>query len=160
MALMVRRVVTGHNAEGKAVVVDDREMDNVIVMPSGNSGALMWVSEETPAGVDSFDDPSNRKMGISPPPGGSAFRVLEVLPGKQAFMHRTDSIDYAIVMKGDAVMLLDDGEEVAMQAGDVMVQRGTWHGWENRSDAPVQIGFVLISSLPPAKHWHADAATP
>jgi len=160
MVLKVRRVVTGHDPDGRAVVIDDGEMENVIVMPSGNSGALMWATDETPTSVDGFDDPSGRKMGISPPPGGSAFRILEVLPGKQAFMHRTDSIDYAIIMKGVCVMKLDDGKEVEMRAGDVMVQRGTWHGWENRSDAPAQIGFVLISAQTPEKHLHADAGTP
>ncbi|MDH5748463.1 MAG: cupin domain-containing protein [Rhodospirillales bacterium] len=156
MALKVRRVVTGHDGAGNAVIVKDGIMENVIVMPSGSSAALMWATDETPGPVDGDDDPSGRKLGIAPPEGGSAFRILEVAPGKKAFMHRTDTIDYVIVMKGESVMLLDNGNEVQMQEGDVMVQRGTWHGWENRSSQPCQIGFVLISAKPPSKHLHPD----
>ena len=153
MALKVRRVVTGHDENGKAVIEKDEVMDNVIVVPSGNQGALMWVTSETPGPVD-IDDPSRQKLGIGPPMGGSAFRILEVAPGKDAFMHRTDTIDYAIVMKGECIMVLDEGEEVHMKEGDVMVQRGTWHGWENRFSEPCQLAFILISALPPAKHLH------
>jgi len=156
MTLTVRRVVTGHDADGHAVIVKDGVMDNVIVMPSGSAAALIWATDETPGPVDGDDDPSAWKMGIGPPPGGSAFRILEVAPGKEAFMHRTDTIDYAIVMKGECVMLLDEGAEVHMKAGDVMVQRGTWHGWENRFSAPCQLAFVLISAEPPAKHRHPE----
>jgi len=152
--MKIRRVVTGHDADGRAVIVKDGEMDNLKVMKSGNRGVLVWVTDESPPLVESDDDPACREMGIAPPPGGSAFRILEVPPGKDAFMHCTDTIDYCIVMQGQCVMLLDDGAEVAMRAGDVMVQRGTWHGWANRSDAPVRLAFVLISAQPPAKRLH------
>jgi len=152
--MKIRRVVTGHDSDGRAVVVKDSEMDNLKIMKSGNSGVLVWVTDESPPPVEDDDDPAWREMGIAPPKGGSAFRILEVPPGKDAFMHCTDTIDYCIVMRGECVMLLDDGEEVAMRAGDVMVQRGTWHGWANRSDAPVRLAFVLISAQPPAQRLH------
>jgi uncharacterized cupin superfamily protein len=152
--MKIRRVVTGHDADGAAIVVRDGEMDNLKVMKSGNSGVLVWVTDETPPRVEGDDDPANREMGIAPPKGGSAFRILEVPPGKDAFMHCTDTIDYCIVMRGECVMLLDGGAEVAMRAGDVMVQRGTWHGWANRSDEPVRLAFVLISAQPPAQRLH------
>ena len=154
MVLNIRRVVTGHNGDAKAVIIRDQEMQNITVMPSGNSAALLWVMDETPGGVDGDDDPSDRAMGIAPPDGGSAFRALELMPGKDAFMHRTNSIDYVIIMEGECVMVLDDGTEVTMRAGDVMVQRGTWHGWANRSDKPCRIIFVLISAQPPAQSLH------
>lgn len=163
--LTIRRVVTGHDADGKAIVVDDKEMDNVIVMPSGHSGALMWVADPGDAHVngpvDSETDQAYRKLpGIAPPAGGHVFRILQVAPHKSAFMHRTDTIDYAIVLKGACVMKLDGDEEVAMAAGDVMVQRGTWHGWENRSDEPCQLAFILISAEAPEKHLHGEDGTP
>ena len=152
--MKIRRVVTGHDAGGRAVIVKDGEMDNLKVMKSGNRGVLVWVTDDSPPPVDGDDDPAHREIGIAPPPGGSAFRILEVPPGKDAFMHCTDTIDYCIVMAGECVMLLDDGAEVAMRAGDVVVQRGTWHGWANRSDAPVRLAFVLISAQPPARRLH------
>ncbi len=164
-SLQIRRVVTGHDADGKAIVVQDKTMDNVIVMPSGHAGALMWVADGESAhvngDVDGADDPGNRKLpGISPPEGGHVFRILQLAPGKSAFMHRTDTLDYAIVMKGACVMKLDDDEEVAMSAGDVMIQRGTWHGWENRGDEPCQLAFILIRSEAPDKHCHTDVGAP
>ena len=155
--MKIRRVVTGHDADGRAIVVKDGEMDNLKVMKSGNRGVLVWVTDETPSPVDGTDDPAYREMGIAPPPGGSVFRILEVPAGKDAFMHCTDTIDYCIVMQGECVMLLDDGAEVAMRQGDVMVQRGTWHGWANRSEEPVRLAFVLISAQPPAKRRGHEA---
>lgn len=163
--LTIRRVVTGHDADGNAVIVDDKEMDNVIVMPSGHSGALMWVADEKSAQVngpvDRETDPAYRKLpGIAPPSGGHVFRILQLAAGKSAFMHRTDTIDYAIVLQGSCVMKLDGEEEVAMSAGDVMVQRGTWHGWENRGDEPCRLAFILISSEAPDNHIHMEDGVP
>ncbi len=152
--MKIRRVVTGHDADGRAIVTSESEMDNLKVMKSGNRGVLLWATDESPTPVEGDDDPAYREMGIAPPPGGSAFRILEVPAGKDAFMHCTDTIDYCIVMQGECVMLLDDGAEVAMRAGDVMVQRGTWHGWANRSAEPVRLAFVLISAQAPARRLH------
>jgi quercetin dioxygenase-like cupin family protein len=152
----IRRIVTGHDADGKAIITSDQVMDNVITMKSGNKGALIWVTDETPSGVDGDEDPSTRTLGIGPPKNGNVFRILELPPGKDPFMHRTDTIDYCIVLEGECVMLLDDNAEVAMKQGDVMVQRGTWHGWANRSDKNCRLAFILIGSKPPAKHLHAE----
>jgi len=156
MSLSIRRVVTGHDENGKAMITSDTQMQNITVMPSGNASALLWVTDETPGNVEGDEDPSRRDMGIPPPDGGSVFRVLELAPGKDAFMHRTDTIDYAIIIEGECVMALDDGAEVAMRAGDVMVQRGTWHGWANRSDNPCRIIFVLLSARPPGRTLHVS----
>ena len=152
--MKIRRVVTGHDANGKAVVIKDSEMDNLKLLKSGNHGVLVWLTDETPSPVDGDEDPAYRDVGIPPPPGGSVFRILEVPPGKDAFMHCTDTIDYCVVLQGECVMLLDDGAEVAMSTGDVMVQRGTWHGWANRSDEAVRLAFVLISAQPPSRRRH------
>ena len=160
-SLTLRRVVTGHNSEGKAVIMKDEPADNVLVMPSGHQGALIWSADRASShingGLEGTDDPAYRKLpGIAPPDGGHVFRILQLAPGKPAFMHRTDTIDYAIVMKGECVMKLDDDEEVLMKAGDVMVQRGTWHGWQAQGNEPCQLAFILISAESPDLHLHHE----
>jgi quercetin dioxygenase-like cupin family protein len=154
--MKIRRVVTGHDADGKAIVVKDSEMTNVKVMPSGHSGCVMWVTDETPSTTDGDDDPALRDIGIAPPALGSVLRILELAPGKEAFMHRTDTVDYCIVLQGQCVMKLDDDAEVALAAGDILVQRGTWHGWENRGEERCRLAFILIGAQAPAKHTHYD----
>lgn len=154
MTLQIRRIVTGHDKGGKAIISHEGEMDNIANLRSGNAETLIWVTNETPCDVDGAEDPSTRSMDIEPPETGSIFRVLELKPGKDAYMHRTDTIDYAIVMSGECDMLLDDEDEVHLYPGDVLVQRGTWHGWANRSSEPCQIAFVLIGSKSPKKHLH------
>ncbi len=154
--MKIRRIVTGHDADGKAIVEQDYDMTNVKVMPSGHKGCLMWVTDDTPAAVDGDEDPALRNMGIAPPPRGSVLRILELAPGKPAFMHRTDTLDYCIVLQGECVMKLDDGAEVALKTGDILIQRGTWHGWEGRGDTPCHLAFVLIGGQEPKKHVHRD----
>jgi quercetin dioxygenase-like cupin family protein len=149
MTLKVRRVVTGHDENGRARVIEDKLMDNVVTLRSGNSGCVMWATDTTPAEVNTSEDPATRAMDIEPPQNGSVFRILQVMPGKKPFMHRTDTIDYALVLEGECVMLLDDGEEVALSAGDILIQRGTWHGWANRSDKPCKLAFILIGARKP-----------
>jgi quercetin dioxygenase-like cupin family protein len=157
--LNIRRVVTGHDPLGKACVQKDALVDNVIVMPSGHQGALIWAADGSSAHINSnieedFDPAYQKLKGIAPPAGGHLFRILQLEPGNAAFLHRTDTIDYAIVMKGKCIMELDDKEKVEMSAGDVMVQRGTWHGWEAIGEEPCQLAFILISAEAPEKHLH------
>ena len=152
----IRRIVTGHDQDGKAIVTSDATMTNVKVMPTGHKGCVMWVTDDTPAAVSGDADPALREMGIAPPPRGSVLRILELAAGKQAAMHRTDTLDYCIVLKGECAMLLDDDQEVALSAGDVLIQRGTWHGWENRGEVPCRLAFVLIGGEAPEKHLHQD----
>ena len=153
----IRRVVTGHDEDGKAIIVKDENMGNVKVMPSGHKGCVMWVTDDTPApvsgAVSGDGDPALREMGIAPPPRGNVLRILELAPGK-AFMHRTDTLDYCIVLAGVCAMKLDDDDEVTLSAGDILVQRGTWHGWENRGDTPCRLAFVLIDGEAPEKTLH------
>jgi oxalate decarboxylase/phosphoglucose isomerase-like protein (cupin superfamily) len=92
------------------------------------------------------EDPRKKKIELSPGPNGTIFRVLELPPGAPAHMHKTDTVDYVILLDGEADMILDDGAEVHMNAGDVMVQRATWHGWANRGTKPCHIAFVLIDA--------------
>jgi quercetin dioxygenase-like cupin family protein len=154
MAINIRRVVTDHDADGKAIVSFDAVMDNVTNLRSGNLNSVLWVTDETPAAIEGGDDPAYMSIDIEPPEQGSIFRVIELAPGKEAYMHRTDTIDYAIVLAGECVMELDDDAEVTLRTGDVLVQRATWHGWANRSDAPCQIAFILIGGKIPSNDFH------
>ena len=154
MTLNIRRIVTGHDEDGNAIISSDYVMDNIHNLRSGNPQTLLWQTEDTPATVDGDDDPAYQTLEIEPPERGSIFRILELQPKKDPYMHRTDTIDYAICMSGECVMILDNDLEIEMKAGDVMVQRATWHGWANRSDKPCQIAFILIGGKEPAKHHH------
>ncbi len=153
MTLNVRRVVTAHDADGKAVISSDGVMSNVDQLRSGNFNSLIWVSDKTPAEVGGAEDPALRTMDIEPPERGTIFRILELSPGKEAYMHRTDTVDYVIVMSGECDMVLDDSR-VHMRAGDVMVQRATWHGWTNRGSRPCRIAFVLVGAKRPERDLH------
>ncbi len=150
----IRRVVTGHDADGKAVVEKDEIMSNVKVMPSGHKGCVMWATDDAPAAVDGDEDPAQRQMGLAPPARGTVLRILELAPGKEAFMHRTDTLDYCICLQGECAMKLDDDAEVLLSQGDILIQRGTWHGWENRGDGTCRLAFVLIGGEAPANTLH------
>jgi oxalate decarboxylase/phosphoglucose isomerase-like protein (cupin superfamily) len=146
MSLNIRRIVTGHNADGKAVVLKDDRLPTT-KLRSGNDQSLVWMTEDCPAVIKFENDPADAVLDIEPPERGTVFRVLEVMPGKEAYMHVTQTIDYAMVLDGQATMLLDDSE-VVLEQGDVLVQRATNHGWTNRSDKPCRIAFVLIGAQP------------
>ena len=157
MTLNIRRIVTSHAPDGKAIVGVDKITNNVQQLRSGNFETLLWVTDETPADING-EDPTEVPRDIEPPETGSIFRILELVPGKEAYMHRTNTIDYAICMSGKCEMLLDEGNKVSFNAGDVMVQRATMHGWANPFSEPCQIAFILIGSNEPKNHWHkADA---
>ena len=168
----VRRVVTGHDETGKAIVLLDGPTPNIFAREStGTLARLMWVTDATPADVSGTADAAARKIGIPPPPGGSVFRLVDFPPapdlagtavdlmaraiggsetGKtrppsHPYMHRTRSIDYAIIVSGEIDMLLDDSE-VHLRQGDVVVQRGTNHAWVNRGREVCRIAFVLIDA--------------
>lgn len=144
---MTRRIVTGTDASGKAVVILDGEAPNVRRRPSGLLSTLLWVTDETPAEYSAADRAA-REIGIPPPARGSIFRVVEFPPaGEQPdpMMHRTDSVDYGIVLEGEIDMVLDDSE-VRLKAGDVLVQQGTVHGWINRGKISCRVAFVLIGA--------------
>jgi len=141
MPFTIRRIVTTHDASGKAVVgTDSRVEAKPGVMTKEVSNALIWATDSMPVDL-SGGEPATQVL--QPTPNGSIFRILELPPGIPPHMHKTSTLDYVIVMEGEVDMLLDDSE-VHMVAGDVMVQKGTWHGWTNRGDKPCKIAFVLI----------------
>jgi len=142
---MTRRIVTGHDAKGRAVILFDSAAPNVKHRPSGLVSTLLWTTDESPAETARSDDRSAREVGIPPPPRGSIFRIVDFPPGAKGEMHRTRSIDYAVVIEGEIDMLLPKGE-VRLRAGDVLVQQATDHAWENRGGKNCRIAFILIDA--------------
>jgi quercetin dioxygenase-like cupin family protein len=150
-ATPIRRIVTGHTAENVATVLIDGVAENVRGNRPGQSTTLMWCTDGAPAdmavGTD-VEDMGNRKLGTYPPVNGTRFMIAEYPPNNAAVMHRTETIDYIVVLSGKIDMELDKGETVTIKAGDVMVQRGTNHAWINRYDEPCRMVFVLVDAVP------------
>jgi mannose-6-phosphate isomerase-like protein (cupin superfamily) len=147
MTLEVRRVVTGHDGTGRAVVKIDEIATNVVSKRPGSSSIVAWSTQGFPVDNDGGIDPSGASIGTTIE-NGTVFRIGRYAPGVSAPNHRTDSIDYAVVMSGEIDMELDDGVTVHLRAGDVMVQRGTIHNWVNRGVEACIIAFVLVSAKP------------
>ena len=146
MTLNIRRVVTGHDAQGRAKVLIDEQVKNVISSRPGANSSVIWSSDMLPVNNDGDHDPSGKKIQTTIP-GGSVFRVVSFGPGVAPRNHRTDSVDYAVVISGEIDMVLDV-ETVHLKAGDVLVQRGTIHNWVNNGKEPCVIAFALIDAKP------------
>jgi len=172
----VRRVVTTVDKNDKAVVLFDGTDLRKRVRPGAQTvSRVCWVTDQTPADLSGTRDRAAVEIGIMPPAGGSVFRIVDFppetaemrnldpstmhatlgdgvpkrgLPPRHPAMHRTRTVDYAIVMHGEIDMLLDDSE-IHLKAGDVLVQQGTNHAWVNRGKEPCRIAFVLIDSKEP-----------
>lgn len=142
-SLTVRRVVAGHEGT-RAVVVSDELLDATQPRP-GDELCVIWANDRVPVDNSAVvsDFPSTSRV-----PGGAAFRVIRYGPGRSGAMHRTQTVDYGVVISGSITLVLDDGAEAALHAGDVFVQRGTIHNWLNRSAEPCTIAVVLIDAEP------------
>jgi hypothetical protein len=174
MTRPVRRIVTGHRADGRSTVLMDSAAPNVKQRAAGNGSTLLWVTDETPARL-SETDRAAREIAVPPPRRGSIFRVAEFPPGvggeirdnetvlrdfgigpdvarghppRHPAIHRTRSLDYIAVLEGEITLLLDDGE-VTLVAGDVVVQQGTNHAWINRGAATCRLAMVFIDAEEP-----------
>ena len=173
----VRRIVTGHDERGRAVVLSDAPPPHVTRPPQQPGLAFheLWNTRASPAPVTPAEpEPTDLHRDTAPPANGTIIRIVDIppegkdgpafdkdtaralfekvglaenaehtIPGRHPLMHRTQSIDYGIELEGEIVLLLDD-EEVALKAGDVVVQRGTIHAWANRSDRIARMLFVLV----------------
>ena len=146
MALQFRRVVTGHDETGRAVVKIDEISQNLVSSRPGATAGVVWTTQGFPVDNTGDEDQRRRQTGTTLD-HGTVFRVLELAPRATPRNHRTDSIDYAVVMAGEIDMELDD-TTVHLKAGDVLVQRGTIHNWVNRGTVPCVIAFVLIAAKP------------
>ncbi|TIX50917.1 cupin domain-containing protein [Alteraurantiacibacter aquimixticola] len=174
----VRRIVTGHDDQGKAIFQEDGPVPRVQRI-GGDYGPLfyeVWNTRESPARIDrAGGEPPEEGIQLAPPRNGTRIRVLDIPPdgdrldnvtaeearahfaevgagdasshstegSRHAHMHRTETVDYGIVLEGELTLILDEGETLC-RAGDIIVQRGTNHGWANRSDRNCRIAFILI----------------
>jgi naringenin degradation protein FdeH len=175
MSSPIRRVVTGKDAAGKAIAMIDAVATTVHRREElGVTNTLLWVTDSIPADLSNREDTANKKIGVTPPAGGTIFRVVEFAPEREVkadyatrlrifqgiglapegdsrehprdpTMHRTKTIDYALIISGEIEMLLDDSE-VHLKPGDVVIQRGTNHAWVNRGHAPCKVAFVLVDA--------------
>jgi mannose-6-phosphate isomerase-like protein (cupin superfamily) len=152
MTSVPRRVVTGHTSDGVSVVLSDGPVPVSRQIPEDGVGFHeIWNTEGAPALVTAAEevDPTERRLAVPPPPLGTKIRINEFAPGflneagLQSPVHRTESVDYGIVLEGEITLVLDE-TEVTLSAGDVVVQRGTDHAWANRSDAVAKVAFILV----------------
>ena len=146
MTLSIRRVVTGHDEQGRAKVLVDEPVKNVISNRPGATSSVIWSSEGFPVDNDGDRDPAAASIKTTID-NGTVFRVVKFDPGVSPRNHRTDSIDYAVVISGEIDMELDIGT-VHLKQGDVLVQRGTIHNWVNNGKEPCVIAFTLVSAKP------------
>ena len=146
MAIQVRRVVTGHDAKGRAVVKIDEVSKNITSNRPGATACVVWATESFPVNNTGDVDEGLREVGTTLK-NGTVFRVIEFAPGVAPRNHRTDSIDYAVVVSGEIDMELEHSV-VHLNAGDVLVQRGTVHNWVNRGTKPCVMAFILIDAKP------------
>jgi mannose-6-phosphate isomerase-like protein (cupin superfamily) len=178
MSKPFRRIVTGHDSAGKAVIQSAAPPTRIQVIGNGEGPTFfeVWNTRETPALIDrASGEPLEAQLTLVPPKSGTRIRVLDIPPETETMdqvdrmqaqalfaevgaadasthagsgtrhphMHRTQTIDYGIVLEGEIFLLVDEGE-ILVQAGDIVIQRGTNHAWSNRSDRSCRIAFILI----------------
>jgi len=172
----VRRVVTGHDERGRAVIASDGPARSVLVAAvPGTVFHEIWTTEGSPASLDDAPDAALGAFALEPPPHGSRIRVVDIPPDSvqaalshdeaaaafaeigapsagtaepgapHPLMHRTETVDYGIVLEGEVWLVVDEGE-VRLGPGDVVVQRGTNHAWSNRTDGVARMAFVLLAA--------------
>src|SRR5262245_7303176 len=146
MTLRIRRVVTGHDAQGRARVAIDEVCGNVISRRPNHASCVVWSTGTFPADNSDDADGAARQVATTDP-GGTVFRIVEYRPDVAPRHHRPESLDYAVVLSGEIDMELD-GSVAHLRAGDVLVQRGTMHNWINRGTEPCVIAFVLVAAKP------------
>lgn len=172
----IHRVVTGHDADGRALVTSNGALPTVVEIAAipGTVFHEVWSTGATPASVDNGPDPTLGPIVLPPPRHGTRMRFVDIPPDSADYlargaermhaafsqigdaqastvradsphplMHRTESVDYGVVIEGEMTLVLDDSE-VVLQPGSVVVQRGTNHAWANRSGKPCRMLFVLL----------------
>lgn len=141
----IQRIVTGHDGNGRAVFKSE-DVTPTRTIPSGDASfLLLWTTETVPADNNDETDGRERDAGLTLNQG-SVIRIVDMLPGRASPMHRTNSIDYGIVLSGEIELELDDGRKKLVREGGIVIQRGTNHLWRNTTDKPCRIAFVLIEA--------------
>ena len=154
MTLQVRRVVTGHDENGKAVVVSDERLTAVPRRVGANiTGCEIWSTDRMPVDNSRETEAAQRAGFVTRhnyvgSGQGTTCRITEFAPGHGRFPHRTETVDYAILLKGECDLELDNGNTVHLKQGDIVVQRGTMHAWVNTGTEPCVFAFVLIDADP------------
>ena len=146
----IRRVVTGHSAGNVAKVILDAPASNAKYPGPGMVSTMIWCTDRAPADIavgETIEDMGGRILGTAPPAKGSRFAIIDFPPGNKPHMHRTETIDYVVVIEGEIEMDMD-ASTVKLKAGDVLIQRGTNHAWANRSGMRARVAFVLIDAAP------------
>ena len=155
-----RRIVTGHDAEGKPIVLTDGLATNHKFPDKSISSTMMWSTNASPTSILGEEDEGARILGSAPPANGSRFTMMEFKPGNTVHgLHRTDTVDYVICLSGEIDMFVDDIRYVTLRAGDVLIQRGTDHAWVNRATEPCRLAVVLIDALPKREGSVAGTST-
>jgi mannose-6-phosphate isomerase-like protein (cupin superfamily) len=174
----VRRVVTGHDPAGRAVIAEDGATPTVVELTAVPGAVFheLWATDSVPASLDNGPDPTLGELRLAPPRGGTRIRIVDIPPdtvqnavgaeaaaaafaeiggseahepdveSPHALMHRTETVDYGIVLSGEIWLVVDDGE-TRLGQGDVVVQRGTNHAWSNRTEETARIAFVLVDGV-------------
>jgi quercetin dioxygenase-like cupin family protein len=156
MGVQIRRIVTGHDASGKAIVKTDEQVTAVPRIAAGISGCEIWSTDRMPIDNSAAADAAQRTGFVTQynqynyvgTGGGTTFRINEFAPGCARFTHRTETMDYALQLSGELDCELDGGEVVHLTPGDVIVQRGTIHTWVNNGPVPAVIAFILVDATP------------
>jgi len=154
MTLQVRRIVTGHDAQGKAIVASDERLTAVSRRIGANiTGCEMWSTDRMPVDNSEAAGAAQRagfvkRYNYVGTGEGTTFRITEWAPGHARFTHRTETVDYAILLSGEIDLELENGVVVHLRPGDVVVQRGTTHTWVNRGWVPAVTAFILIDAKP------------
>jgi quercetin dioxygenase-like cupin family protein len=146
----IRRVITGHDGKNVAKVIREGAATNTKTPREGVASTLLWCSDAMPADIsigENIEDLGARILGTAPPQNGSRFIVMEFAPGVASDMHRTETIDYIVMLSGAIDMDMDDST-VTLRPGDIMVQRGTNHAWVNRGTEPARLAIVLLDAKP------------
>jgi hypothetical protein len=173
----VRRIVTGVNAAGRSFILSDTMLPTSPVAPGAAVRTGLWTTSAAPASNDGTNDPVPDGVIMRTPPdhrGGTVVRITDIVPDKERAyspdelrrrnckttpdrsarhpgFHATDTVDYAVCLEGEVWAVLDEGETL-MHPGDVLIQRGTYHAWSNRTDRIARMLFVLIDAEPLANH--------
>jgi quercetin dioxygenase-like cupin family protein len=141
-----RRIVTGHDASGKSVILSDTPSPKTTDIGTAAFHEI-WVTEATPVQIPAGEpEPTDRPIRVGPPANGVMIRFTDMAPGAESPMHRTETLDVGVVLEGETWLLLDDGSETRVSPGDAVVQRGTNHAWANRSGSNVRMVFVLVDA--------------
>lgn len=175
----VRRIVTAQPAEGRSFIFSDDTVPTVFSLQNGLTLAEIWKTVQTPTPLrDDHEEPAGGELSLDPPDGGMLFRIADIPPDSEqasdsdsarelfeqmgageastggeshgALMHRTETLDFGIVLDGEITLVVDEGE-VDLKTGDIVIQRGTNHGWSNRSDRSCRMAFIMIDAMYPGR---------